>query len=131
MSSTRGQAAVNFFIAWALEHGDDIAIPIHDARPWDVLINFKGREACTIHELTCWHRVQVKRIYTKDKHPTVNLMRRKGHYEANDADYLAAVDMDRHLIYLIPWQDYDGEKYLYEYSRKRITDDLGIYCYEL
>jgi hypothetical protein len=118
-ATTRGQAAVNLFIAWALEYGDDICIPIHDNRPWDVLLRIRGDEPQVSQ------RVQVKRIYTKDGNPTVNLVRRNGvKYQPEDADYLAAVDMRKRLVYLVPWHLVCG------YTRKSMKDYLE-YCYEL
>lgn len=119
MSGTRGQAAVNLFIAWALEYGDDISIPILDIRPWDVLLHIRDQEP------HIWNRVQVKRVYQKQGHPTVDLVRRNGErYNKEDADFLAAVDMDEHLIYLIPWSD------VCRYTRKRLIG-FDHCCFEL
>jgi hypothetical protein len=116
-AATRGMAAQFLFIAMALEFGWNPQIPACDDLEYDVLIEESDRS---------FTRVQVKRIYEKDGHPTVNMTRQDGsRYERNDAQWLAAVDMRAHRFYLIPWHE------VYTVTRKRITDEHAHYAYTL
>jgi hypothetical protein len=80
---------------------------------------------------TYW-RVQVKRIFlwsVKDgPTPAVNIRKGDGErYGKNDADYLAAVDMQAGLVYLFPWEEVYKQKRLrinhVKHARYLITDE--------
>lgn len=121
-ATERGMAAQMFFVTLALEYGWEPAEPVSPDAPYDVLINDKPN-------IPGWARVQVKRVYckadqTKKEYPTVSLKRNSDkRYKRSDAEYLAAVDMDTQVVYLIPWED------VYRLTRLRITDKHKRFAY--
>lgn len=114
-ASARGKAAELRFGQLALERGWDLAMPLVEDLPYDVLVN---RHALTEHGQE-WERVQVKRSYLKDGYPTVNLVRHDGkRYNEADAHWLAAIEVETGRCWFIPFGD------VCRYQRKRITADL-------
>ncbi len=109
MRSVRGETAELICAAAVLEFGWEWAW-VSPGLPFDGLM-------CLDMALdsTRWWRVQVKRIFKwKKHHPAVNMLRGNGkRYKKGDADYLAAVDVDAKLMYLIPWGDV--------YKKSRVT----------
>jgi len=126
MSATRGKAAEALFVYLALREKWHPAVPLADDYQFDVLIEKPVGQ---------WKRIQVKKIFIRRGHQHVTLSRRRSgktgaKYGPDDADYLAAVDMDNHEIYLIPWKTRtDTGKYLYEVTDCRISDRYNKYCY--
>ncbi len=95
-----------------LEMGWELAEPVVDDSPWDMLIN----------RADAWEKVQVKRCYPKHGCLTFNLVRNTGmRYEKTDADWLAAVEVETGRVWMIPF----GE--IAQYTRKRITADMAGY----
>ncbi|MCP3658119.1 MAG: hypothetical protein GY766_25000 [Herbaspirillum sp.] len=115
-ASARGKAAELRFLQIVLEHGWSAAVPVAEDEPWDALISR--------FETWLWERVQIKRTYLKYGKPTVNLVRHDGkRYRPDDADWLAAVEVESGRIWLVPFDE------VAQYQRKRITEDMA--CYEM
>lgn len=111
MSAIRGEAAELLCASVMLEAGYQWAWPVAGQR-YDGLVCFTQADPNT------YWRVQVKRIFLWScqggPKPAANV--RKGddtRYGKDDADYLAAVDMQAKLVYLFPWEEV--------YRKKRIT----------
>jgi hypothetical protein len=67
-----------------------------------------------------WRSAQVKRVYKKNGHDTINLVRSNGQrYDATDADYLVAVSEDK--LWFIPMHKVNG------YSRVRLSKKYDEY----
>ena len=112
-TSCRGKAAELRFLQLALEAGWELALPVSEGSVWDALLN-RGS-----YYMEVWERVQVKRVWQKDGHPVVNMVRGDGEkYKHSDADWLAAVEVESGRTWLIPWSEVSGV------TRKRITEDL-------
>ena len=108
-ASSRGKAAELRFTQLVLEMGWDAATPCVEDQPYDLLV----------HRGESWEKVQIKRSYLKEGHPTVNLVRHDGcRYDADDADWLAAVEVETGRVWFVPF----GE--VAQYQRKRITADM-------
>lgn len=104
-----------YFLQRMLAGGYEVGIPVVDG-VWDALISIDDYP---------WETVQVKRCYPKDGCPTVNLVRADGgRYHPGDVDWLAAVDVDAGLLWLIPFEE------VCEYTRKRITSEYSDYLLE-
>lgn len=84
------------FDQWALESGIPVSRPVNSDEPWDRMIWY-GKK---------WQRVQVKRVFAgRGNARLVNMKRyRDKRYKRTDAEYLAAVDVDTHTIWLVPWR---------------------------
>jgi hypothetical protein len=111
MSAIRGEAAELLCASVVLEAGWQWCWPVA-GRHYDGLVCFDEADPNT------YWRVQVKRIFMwtqkRGKTPAVNVRRGDDtRYDKNDADYLAAVDMEAGLVYLIPWEEV--------YRKKRLT----------
>lgn len=110
MSGRRGKEAEFFFDVVGTQIGWDIAVPVTgDIESYDRLFRVPGKP---------WQTVQIKRVYFKKKHRTINLVKSNGDsYVRDDCDYVAAVDMETRDVWVIPIDALAG------YSRRRITDD--------
>jgi len=116
---TRGKSAQMFFVALALEYGWNPQLTLNEDLPFDVVIQKPGEP---------YAEVQVKRMFPRKGRsaPYVDMKKQGQGYEADDADYLAAVDMERGRFYLIPWEE------VYEVKRKAIQhDQFAQYCHAL
>ena len=111
MSAIRGEAAELLCASRMLDAGFQWTWPVA-GQHYDGLVCFDEADPNT------YWRVQVKRIFMwKQKRgavPAVNVRRGNGErYHKDDADYLAAVDMEAGLVYLFPWDEV--------YRKKRLT----------
>ena len=99
MSAVRGEVAELMCAAVMLDAGWTWAWPIAGMH-YDGLVCFDEADPNT------YWRVQVKRIFMwNGRTPAVNVRRGDDtRYGLNDADYLAAVDVDAGLVYLFPWE---------------------------
>lgn len=87
--TARGKAAELRAMAWIIESGREVMIPAGDDCRVDIV--YRKPSVDGVHGP--WRSAQVKRVYRKNGHPTVNLVRSNGQrYDATDADYLFAVD---------------------------------------
>ena len=111
-AAVRGQVAELVCAAAILESGSSWAWMPDGAR-YDGLICFDEADPNT------WWRVQIKRIFPRRDNnmaPTCVLSHRGNkNYDKDDADYLAAVDVEAGLVYLFPWEEV--------YETKRLTID--------
>lgn len=112
-SALRGKIAELVFDRVMLEAGAFIARPLFEGLAFDRLLSPDNCGAPTT-----WRRVQIKRTYRrKDGSLVVNTVRTSGErYARNDADVLAAVDVETGEIWLIPW------RLVYPYTRKVINE---------
>lgn len=108
--NTNGAIAELRFREYLVRKGFEVALPAIDNGPVDIL----WRE----HPGDFWWSAQVKKVYYKAdargvSHPTVDVMR-TGHayYGAADADYLAAVDYEHGLLWLLRFPAVCGVKRL-------------------
>ena len=86
MSSIRGEQAELAAVFWMLSVNPKLQIlrPVVDNGPVDLVWHAQG----------VWNSAQVKRVYMKNGHPTINLVRHDGRtYEPDDADYIIAVQL--------------------------------------
>lgn len=111
-ASARGKAAELRLLQLVLELGWEAATPVVEDSAWDALLN-RGFG---------WERVQIKRAYPKKGHLTVNLVRHdKNRYAVDDADWLAAVEVETGRVWLVPFHE------MAQFQRKRITADMAEY----
>lgn len=112
LAPRRGQVAELVGAAIILERGWDWAWA-SDGRTFDGLVCFDEADPNT------WWRVQMKRIFPRKDNgnaPTVVMKTgQNARYKKTDADYLAAIDVEAKLVYLIPWE--------LVYKSKRLTID--------
>lgn len=93
-----GKLAELYLMMWLLRRGYDVFQPIDVGSPVDVVWRSKPGAA--------FRSAQVKKVYAKHGHPTVNITRRDGdRYDALDVDYLAAVDYENGYVWLIRFRD--------------------------
>lgn len=94
-AATRGRAAFHMFVSAALEAGFESFIPLAEESPADLLLLRNG----------AYERVQIKRVFEHQGHPVINLKRRDGsRYKMSEIDTVAAVDVQKGLIWLIPFE---------------------------
>lgn len=111
-SGTRGRVAFHLFTAMALELGWEAFIPLNEESPVDLLVFVDGT----------YHRVQIKRVYQKDGHRTINLKRRNGdRYKGTEIDDVVAVDVATGTIWLLPFKDLHQPGALETRGRLRLT----------
>ena len=110
-TAVRGKVAELYFQAAVLGLGWEVATPVVEDSEWDAL--FCKSAGCK------WLKAQIKRVYYKGGHPTVNLVRSDGSkYDDDSLDYLAAVDFEDGSIYLVPRAAVAGV------TRKRLNPKL-------
>lgn len=115
-SSQRGKAAELRAMAWLIEAGYECMLPASDDTRVDVVYRKVTRHG--LHGP--WRSAQIKRVYQKNGHPTVNLVRSNGvRYEPIDSDYLFAVDGRK--MWAIPFH------MVCHLSRLRLTDKWDEY----
>lgn len=121
----RGKVAELLVAAYCMEMGWDVYFPVREDSQCDLLIN------CIPHVGAFgMERIQVKRIYMKDGHPTINLKRKDGsRYDITEIDLIAAVNVDTRFIWLIPFEELQGKKQL-PLGRLRITKKWDRYILE-
>lgn len=108
--AARGKAAEMRAMAWLIEAGFEVMVPAGDDSRVDVVYRRVSPDG--VHGP--WRSAQIKRVYQKNGHPTVNLVRSNGQrYEAIDADYLFAVH--EHKLWAIPFH------HVCQLSRLRLT----------
>ena len=110
-STARGKAAEMRAMAWLIEAGFEVMMPASDDSRVDVVYR-------KIHEGGLhgpWMSAQIKRVYRKSGHPTVNLVHgaTSRRYTPVDADYLFAVDGNK--MWAIPFYT------VCEFSRLRLS----------
>ena len=125
-AAVRGMVAQLLVEAYALEVGWDVFRPVREDSQCDLLLNmFPGTMSLDME------RVQVKRIYLKDGHKTINLKRRNGkRYDTDEVDLIAAVDVDTRFIWLIPFEKLWDKKQGRPLGRLRITKKWDEYIAE-
>ncbi len=88
-ATARGTAAELRAVAWLVEAGFEVAIPANPDSRVDVVYRKQYEDGM----VGPWLSAQIKRVYNKNGHPTVNLVRSTGErYDPTDATYLFAVD---------------------------------------
>ena len=120
-SVARGKAAELRSMAWLIEAGFEVMIPASDDSRVDVV--YRKVDDRGMHGP--WLSAQIKRVYRKNGHPTVNLVRGSTgqRYSAIDADYLFAVDGNK--MWAIPFH------MVAQYSRIRLSSKYEGYKKEL
>lgn len=114
--AARGKAAELRAMAWLIEGGFEVMIPAGDDSRVDVVYRRVSDDG--MHGP--WRSAQIKRVYLKQGHPTVNLVRASGErYDAIDADYLFAVDGNK--MWAIPFHK------ICQLSRLRLADKYTQY----
>ena len=97
-ATQRGKAAELRAMAWLIEAGYECMLPASDDTRVDVV--YRKVTGNGLHGP--WRSAQIKRVYRRGVHPTVNLVRSNGdRYQPIDADYLFAVDGNK--MWAIPF----------------------------
>lgn len=117
MSTARGRAAEMRLLAWMMEWGNyEIFTPTAEDNAVDAV--WRRTEPDGMHGP--WRAGQIKRVYRKNGHPTVNLVRSNGsRYESTDADYLVAVEIyggNVSRVWMIPFHQ------VCQFSRLRLAE---------
>ena len=112
----RGKAAELRAMAWLIESGREVMLPASDDTRVDIV--YRRVMGSGLHGP--WRSAQVKRVYEKNGHPTINLVRSNGErYSPIDADYVVAVD--EHRMWFIPFYE------VCDKSRLRLTKKWDKY----
>lgn len=98
MSAERGQVAELMFMQSLLDRGLIVFAPITPGACWD--IGWQDKDSPP--GLSDFG--QVKRVYNKLGHPTINIVRHDGkRYNRWDADWLIAVNVNDQIVWKIPF----------------------------
>ena len=117
-AETRGAVAQLMFEGVALDRGWLVHRPVYAGSEHDALIQFTpgGR----------YYRVQVKRVYPKDAHRTINLKRRDGSRYKN-IDYVVAVEVSTGQMWMIPFSKLTNPATKQPKGRVRLTESYYTY----
>jgi hypothetical protein len=100
----RGEQAEALALVFLLARtgNTDVAKPMTSNGPADIVWRTQDKDGAW----GGWQSAQVKRVYMKDGHPTVNMSKRTGkRYAESDADWVMAVDVDALELWLIPMHE--------------------------
>lgn len=119
MSLHTGKRAELVAQLWLTQRGMEVLSPVLEYGPTDIMWRRLGHDG--VH--TEWRSAQVKAVYDKGGHPTINLVRSDGkRYYPTDANFLIAVS-DTH-IWLIPFHLVCNK------SRMRMTGEWDRFKFE-
>lgn len=114
MSGHKGRRAELMVVLYLMQSGHEVLTPEIEYGPADVVFRLLGHDG--VHQP--WQTGQVKAVYQKDGHPTVNLVRSNGErYYATDATILFAVDEEAGILWSIPFH------LVSQYGRLRLTEE--------
>jgi hypothetical protein len=119
-----GKLAELHFTMWLLRKGYDVFHPVDTSSSADVVWRAGPGDP--------WRSAQVKKVYEKDGHLTVNITKRDGSlYDTTEVDYVAFVDYDDGILWLMRADAPHRNRRICDYTRVRITKHFHKYMRSL